>query len=45
MHANVSQAGFELIAGNVEFVEKNHWSECGRETAIANSDALGRPHR
>jgi hypothetical protein len=25
--------------------EQNHWSECGRATSIASSDALGRPHR
>ena len=24
---------------------KNHWSECGRAISVANSDALGRPHR
>jgi len=24
---------------------KNHWSECGRATSVANSEALGRPHR
>ncbi len=25
--------------------EQNHWSECGRSTPGANTDALGRPHR
>lgn len=24
---------------------KNHWSECGRATPVANSDVLDRPHR
>ena len=24
---------------------KNHWSECGRAASVANSEALGRPHR
>ena len=25
--------------------EPDHWSECGRAISVANSDALGRPHR
>ena len=28
-----------------ETVQQNHWSERGRATAVANSDALGRPRR
>lgn len=25
--------------------QQNHWSECGRATSVANSDAVGHPHR
>ena len=25
--------------------QQDHWSECGRATSVANTDALGRPHR
>jgi len=25
--------------------KQNHWSECGRATSVANTGALGRPHR
>jgi pimeloyl-ACP methyl ester carboxylesterase len=26
-------------------IAEGHWSECGRATSVANSSALGRPHR
>ncbi len=28
-----------------ERAQQNHWSEYGRSTPLANTDALGRPHR
>src|SRR6266540_2070433 len=33
---------FRPLSGSAE---PDHWSECGRATSLAGSDALGHPHR
>src|ERR1035437_10253104 len=32
-------------AAKNDAAQQNHWSECGRAASVANSEALGRPHR
>ena len=33
------------LSDETQIAEKNHWSECERAVPVADSDALGRPHR